>query len=564
MQSKIENRKSKIRTALQAQAPTPYTPHPTPCISRPHILFVTEKWCDGNPEMGLTLSEHNLWSTLAGSGLATCEHFFYDEYYREYGTPGDEALLELCARIRPDMLFFSYTLCAPHNPTVETLHAVRDRWNIPVVMIWWDSIHPLIAPVAERYLAASDLHVLVDADAFIHQTDYPEKCLRLWCPLDTALFHDPCCARDIALSHVGSVAFYPHRQSGLAALRAAGIEVYEAGGQREHKLTREEYARTLQRSKITLNFADIGTAGVTQTKARIFEAALCGAMLLESDNPGTAAYLKPMVDYVPFSDEADLIDKARYYRAHDAERADVAINGCRKAQLHYTGTTFWRSVLEAAGLLPFSTEARSKQAGALLEMGRNAEAMFHSYQLAAQTPDSADAYCRLGQALSGIGWQREAERAFEQALHNCLPAFIELANLRRQQGRVDEAIGLLEQAIPDPETNALLSAFCLQSGQARRAVAHFKKLAQRRPQDLDAHLKLGEALFAAGNLRAAETALQMANRLDPEAAMVHNDLAVLYWQIGEWDRAIVHMQLAVRHDPDSPEIVANAAVIRQS
>lgn len=50
--------------------------------SRPkrHVLFVTEKWCDANPDYGLSNNTHNLLGSLEASGLATHSQFCYDEY----------------------------------------------------------------------------------------------------------------------------------------------------------------------------------------------------------------------------------------------------------------------------------------------------------------------------------------------------------------------------------------------------------------------------------------------------------------------------------------------------
>lgn len=71
-------------------------------------------------------------------------------------------------------------------------------------------------------------------------------------------------------------------------------------------------------------------------------------MLLEAENPDTARYFEPMVDYVPFSDEKDLIEKVRYYLSHDNEREAIAANGHRKVREKYNCKEFWRRVIEKA------------------------------------------------------------------------------------------------------------------------------------------------------------------------------------------------------------------------
>lgn len=138
---------------------------------------------------------------------------------------------------------------------------------------------------------------------------------------------------------------HPDRYAGISALRANAIDVYQTGGQREHRLPVDEYARIYMRSKIALNFC-YHPNGMAQLKGRIFEATSCGAMLMEADNPETAKLFEPMVDYVPFTDETDLVEKVRYYLAHNSERMEIAAKGHQKATEKYTGEMFWKTVFK--------------------------------------------------------------------------------------------------------------------------------------------------------------------------------------------------------------------------
>jgi spore maturation protein CgeB len=125
---------------------------------------------------------------------------------------------------------------------------------------------------------------------------------------------------------------------------SSNIKVHVGGGQREQPVPVKQYADMFKRSKIVLNFSR-HAYGYYQHKGRVFEATLCGALLLESENPETEKWLIPMRDYVPFKDEADLVDKVTYFLAHESERQRIANNGCSKATEKYTGETFWRTIL---------------------------------------------------------------------------------------------------------------------------------------------------------------------------------------------------------------------------
>ena len=315
---------------------------------RPGVLFVAEKWCDSNPTCGLSNNQHNLFSSLKGCELAGQDRFLMDEYLRSHRMPGDAALLRRCLETRPDVVVLTWVFAGGRyaNPRRETLRLIARELGIPILAIWYDSVSPPVRRLAESLQPFVSLHVPLDSStAYLATTRHPHKFLPMWTPQDPRLYHDAGLERDVDLSFVGSVARYPSRRAGLEALQQAGVDVRCGGGQREERLTPEAYARVFQQSKIALGFSEFVGGGRHQLKGRPFEAALCGAMLLESENPETARWFEPMRQYVPFSDENDLVDKARYYLAHDAERREIAARGHQKASACYTAARFWRTVL---------------------------------------------------------------------------------------------------------------------------------------------------------------------------------------------------------------------------
>lgn len=316
---------------------------------RPHVLIVSEKWCDCRPSLGLTNSAHNLWSSLDHSGLATRVHFHYDEFLIENRGDPDGALLALVRSEQPDLILLSWLVNTPFNPSEETLARIRNRYGIPIVAIWWDSAGNM--PSAERIARYVDVNIPVDSSISYRQgVSRPETWYPLWTPQDTTIFHDPGKERDIPVSFVGTIVNRPDRQAGLMALEAAGIPVYQVGGQREKPVSVHEYADILQRSRITLNFAANGP--YQQLKGRVFEATLCGTLLFESRNDETKAYYARGLQYIEFDDTDDLVHKARYYLDFPREAEIIANEGKTQAQ-HYTGAIWWKKVL-ARALRPVS------------------------------------------------------------------------------------------------------------------------------------------------------------------------------------------------------------------
>lgn len=317
---------------------------------KPSALFLIEKWCDANPAVGLSNSAHNLINTLELSGYASYSSFHFDEYYYEKKCSGDKALLEKCINEKIDFIVLTWLfgVSAVNNPRIETLKIIRNKLNVPIVALWYDSANPHVMDTVVLLESIVDLNVVIDSTtAFSYRAKFPEKYLPLWTPQDSRLFFDPGIKRDIGVSFVGSMNNYADRELFIKSLIAAGINIHLSGGQRENKLSVEEYACTFQRSKITLNFSNyMTTTNIKQYKGRIFEATLCGAMLMELENPETAKWFEPMIDYIPFTDEKDLVDKVNYYLNHEEERVLIAERGHRKAVSLYTGTRFWHEILQ--------------------------------------------------------------------------------------------------------------------------------------------------------------------------------------------------------------------------
>jgi len=306
----------------------------------PHVLFITEKWCEGNPDFGPSNDEHNFSGSLEASNLATQDNIFVDEYHRQHHRAFDTKLLLKCIKNKPDLIFISWY----RSPNFQTLKFIRERFHIPIIVWWGDSVNHM--DEAESFLPFVDLNLVVDSTtAYLQTTCQPEKYLAMWTPQDPRIYYDPNTQRDVDICFTGTMTNHPDRLAGISALRLNGIDVYQTGGQREYRLPTDEYAHTYMRSKIALNFCYHPNLA-TQLKGRVFEITLCGAMLLESENSETAKWFEPMVEYVPFSDEKDLVEKVKYYLTHESERMDIAAKGHQKAKEMYTAERFWKTVFE--------------------------------------------------------------------------------------------------------------------------------------------------------------------------------------------------------------------------
>ncbi|MDE2490877.1 MAG: glycosyltransferase family 1 protein [Elusimicrobia bacterium] len=153
-------------------------------------------------------------------------------------------------------------------------------------------------------------------------------------------------AKTIDVSFVGALSGREERTAYLDFLAANGVAVSAFGqGTPGGRVTLDRMVEIFNQSRINLNFTDAsvvsplaGTAppaGAKQIKGRIAEAAICGSFVLTESAPGVENVLAPDKEMAVFGGKEDLLEKVRYYLAHEREREAVAAAGYRRAVVDY-------------------------------------------------------------------------------------------------------------------------------------------------------------------------------------------------------------------------------------
>jgi hypothetical protein len=123
-----------------------------------------------------------------------------------------------------------------------------------------------------------------------------------------------------------------------------------------------DYANLLRRSLVTISFSSAIT--FQHLTGRTIEAAMCGAMVLESENGETPELLDPYADYVPFKEpfhytgagqigfqDGDLAEKALHYAYQKPEETQkIAESGRRKVAERCDGREFWTKLFNIVGV----------------------------------------------------------------------------------------------------------------------------------------------------------------------------------------------------------------------
>ena len=310
------------------------------------VLFVTEKWCDANPDKGLTNNYHNLFRTFKNTFPETKFNIVHmDEYSLIKKKHIDTFLPTLIDRVEPDLIVFSLLGKSHLNPSETSYEYIREK-GCKTVFMWADVFDgwgiPQIEELNEKGFA--DLHVCWGSERNVGS--HIENLVWLWAPQDDNLYY-PAEEQDIQISFLGSPR-YSERQKYLTHLVTNGLEVYIGGGQREEGLSPERYAQLMRQSKISLNFPE-GPDGYDQCKGRVWEVLASRSLLLERKNSAIENYLKPNVHYVEFEDENDLIEKMNYYLENEKEREHIANKGHQIYKKKYSAKVFWEKVVKEVG-----------------------------------------------------------------------------------------------------------------------------------------------------------------------------------------------------------------------
>jgi len=108
-------------------------------------------------------------------------------------------------------------------------------------------------------------------------------------------------------------------------------------------------------SRVSLGFATAGDSHLadkrlTHLRLREFEAPMSGALYLTEDQPELAEYFVPGKEVLTYTDQADLLEKARYYLAHPEQSERIRHAGLQRARRDHTWQHRFSELFAALGL----------------------------------------------------------------------------------------------------------------------------------------------------------------------------------------------------------------------
>jgi len=313
--------------------------------------------------MGPTNSESQLVGAIESTGLVgQIKRFYFENLAQKIGVQEmSKLLLEDCEVFQPDLVLYSALgglLGYQLNPSDGALQEIRNR-GIPLYTCLWDT-EGREWETWQRWLPGADGVLVIDTVVRAEYYRGDPRVIQAYSAIDSRDFHNKGLKRDIDVCFVGGIdpQRWPDRVKQINFLRMNGINIVAVGGQRANRLSWEEYATYLNRSKISLNFTVVDLFARTldgqmvrrrtsQLKGRVFETLSCGAMLMEDDGMQTREFFEPGRDYAMF--HGDLLDKVRYYLTNEEERKAIAEAGHKKATEIYNARNIWAHLFARMG-----------------------------------------------------------------------------------------------------------------------------------------------------------------------------------------------------------------------
>jgi spore maturation protein CgeB len=322
------------------------------------ILYVAMKYDYGDPARGFSFEHENVHHALVQMGHEVT-YFDYVTLLRERGRPAmNRDLIATADAVAPDFVF-----CLLHTDEFDfgTIRTLTDRGF--VTFNWFTDDHWRFDDFSRHWAPAFRWVGTTDSSAVAkyQAIGYAGVLKTQW-----ACNHFQYRRLDLPLCHDVTFVGLPHghRPRLIQRLRAAGVEVLTRGaGWPEGRVSQEEMIALFNQSRINLNLSNSsrrpsffrrwfgrGRSRTQQIKGRTFEVPGCGGFLLTDPADNLESYYVPGQEVAVYDGVPNLIERIRYYLAHEDERAAVAEAGWRRTLREHTYEARFNDLFRRMGL----------------------------------------------------------------------------------------------------------------------------------------------------------------------------------------------------------------------
>lgn len=308
------------------------------------VLCVLGEHQYGDPSRGHSTEYEAFIPTLRRLGHEVL-HFesWNRDLYADYAEL-NEALLGFVERERPDVML---AVQLNYELWIETVERISRRGDVATVC--WTTDDSWKFAQVSRFIGHA-YHGMTttypDVVGRYRREGIRNVLLTQWAATASALLEPlPAGQCTHRVSFVGAT--HGDRERRVARLRARGLEIECYGhGWPAGSVPSDAIPRIMQQSVVSLNFAN--SRGRNQVKARTFEVPGAGGFLLTEYAPGLETHYEIGREIEVFRGEDELIEKARFYLEHPAERDAIARAGHARTLRDHTYDARVRELLEFA------------------------------------------------------------------------------------------------------------------------------------------------------------------------------------------------------------------------
>lgn len=301
------------------------------------ICIVTDKWCDGNPNAGISNNYNNIILSLSKSIKnidITLLH--YDELIVKHNKHIDSILPSISA----DIFIFCFLGNSPMNPSEFAIEKLKGK----KIFLWPDTVWPWITDTVSKVNPYADLHVAFDG--LPDKTMVKEDCLHKFAgkgingitPQNPELFYPEEKIHDLCF--LGTM--HSNRPLYVEEIRKlTSLKCIVGGGQRAQKLSAKDYAKVIRQSRMCLNLS-LSPTGKRQLKGRVIESMASKTCVIE-EVPSLIDLALDKDSYISISSHSQLVDTI--LSKTDGEICELADKAYQTYTKEYSPEKYWTNLL---------------------------------------------------------------------------------------------------------------------------------------------------------------------------------------------------------------------------
>lgn len=321
-----------------------------PPVKKLKMLYLGMYYDYGIPERGLSFEQCNFYPAVKEwNEVGEFRHFDFVQLGKQHGIQKMSAMLiDEVHKFGPDVLFAVF-FDPNHDPSREAIKQIGTSTPCKTVG-WFCDSHFRYDNFDRPWADALQYNVTTSASAY-HRYLTDGMAMKViksqWGAAPSYKnLHIP---REVNCSFVGQ----PHgdRQQVIDDIRKAGCEVQTYGTGWPVRLTFDGVVEMFNKSKINLNLNNACDTRFKQIKGRNFEVPACGGFLLSGHAENLEDYYEIGKEIVTFTSTGDMVDKIRYYLAHDDEREAIARAGYERTMRDHTYATRFSHIFKKIGVI---------------------------------------------------------------------------------------------------------------------------------------------------------------------------------------------------------------------